>query len=385
MICVQYDKDVGFKSWFPVHRIEPEAMRQITNVCKLPGVFKWAAIMPDVHPGFGMPIGGVVALKSKIVPNAVGVDIGCGVVLAITDLEVARVRKSIKNLLRTLMKAIPAGFRKRKRPVESTVWDQMPEDPVIQKERANASLQLGTLGGGNHFIEIQKTSEEKIALMIHSGSRHLGKAVADHYNRRAQDLLKKQRKEHPPGLAWFSLGSNEGRAYYSAMTFCQHYASDNRRIMMEELLDIMERFFDSFEVSENLETIHNYASIEEHFGEEVVVHRKGAVRASGKVIIPGSMGSASYVGQGLENSSSFKSCSHGAGRVMGRREAHDRIEYRDVIKELEQMNISIVSPDRKSVVEEARQTYKNIEEVMEMQRELVLPLERFEPIGVMKG
>lgn len=382
---VQFAKDMGLKSWFSIAEIEPQAIEQVKNVCSIPNVFKWVALMPDVHPGFGMPIGGVVAFKDKLIPNAVGVDIGCGVVMVKTDIRACEAEYNIRKVLSSALEEIPVGFKKRKRAVVSSIWEDVPEDQVIQKERKNAALQLGTLGGGNHFIEIQKATDENVVLMVHSGSRHLGKAVADYYNKVARAYLKNKETDYPPGLAWLPLDSKQGRDYYEAMRFCLRYASENRRIMIDILLELMGKHFGAFRTLERLETIHNYASLEIHYREEVMVHRKGAVRASGKVIIPGSMGTQSYVGLGLENAESFKSCSHGAGRVMGRKQARERIDYETVMDELSRSGISVVSPDRRSIVEEARETYKDIDEVMVLQKDLVKPLERLVPLGVMKG
>ncbi|HAA85831.1 MAG TPA: RtcB family protein [Kosmotogaceae bacterium] len=382
---MQFAKDIGFKSWIGIAAIELEAMEQIKNVCSIPNVFKWVAIMPDVHPGFGMPIGGVVAFKDKVIPNAVGVDIGCGVLMVKTDINASEAKDNMQRFLSGALEEIPVGFGKRRRSAASSIWEEVPEDPVIQKERENATLQLGTLGGGNHFIELQKTTDEHVALMVHSGSRHLGKAIADYYNRMARTYLKGRKIDHPPGLAWLPLDSRQASNYCEAMNFCLRYASENRRIITDILLKLMERHFGAFSILERLETIHNYANLETHYKEEVMVHRKGAVRASGKVIIPGSMGTHSYVGLGLENPKSFKSCSHGAGRVMGRKQARESINYDKVMHELSRSGISIVSPDRKSIVEEARETYKNIEEVMVLQKDLVKPLEKLVPLGVIKG
>jgi tRNA-splicing ligase RtcB len=385
VIGVEHIPKFNFRAWIPEEKIEPTAREQIHNLAKVPGVHCWIAVMPDVHPGFGMPIGGVAALLDYIIPNAVGVDIGCGVLAIKTNLHFDDVKPHVRPVLQEFLKNIPVGFNKRKSPVDSDLWNHAPQIDLLQRETKNARLQLGTLGGGNHFIEIQRDPNNQIWLMLHSGSRNLGKQVADHFNNEAQNHCKAAGDEFPPGLAWLPVSSQGGNEYFEAMKFCVDFAAENRRQMVAACMNILEKFFPGVMCLEEIESVHNYASKEWHFDKEVVVHRKGAVLAKGKVVIPGSMGTASYIGQGLENPLSFKSCSHGAGRVLGRKEAKRVLQKNQVIADLSQKGILLVTPDLGAAVEEACSAYKNIEEVMEFQQELVRSLLRLEPMGVIKG
>ncbi|MFW6122481.1 MAG: RtcB family protein [Petrotogales bacterium] len=380
-----YSPKKKLKSWIPLEKIDEKAIQQIDNLSTLPDIFKWIAIMPDVHPGFGMPIGGVLALRENIIPNAVGVDIGCGVVSVKTSLKTETVKPVLKELLNEIMKKIPLGHNWRKSPLVSSLFDEVIEDRTIQKELKNAEKQLGTLGGGNHFIEIQQDEEDIVYLTLHTGSRNLGNKVASAYHKLAKRYCKINNIDVPSGLDYFPYKSTEGSSYLKAMNFCVRFASENRQKIADIVLNIMDAHVNNLEERERIETIHNYAQLENHFNKQVMVHRKGAVEAKRKVIIPGSMGTATYICEGLENPDAFRSCSHGAGRVMGRNEAKKKLRYEDIMKDLEKRNLIVVSPSKKSIVEEARQVYKNIEEVMDYQRDLARPIVKLTPLGVVKG
>ncbi|MFO7882114.1 MAG: RtcB family protein [Kosmotogaceae bacterium] len=380
-----YSPKKKLKSWIPLEKIDEKAIQQINNLSQIPDIFKWIAVMPDVHPGFGMPIGGVLALKENIIPNAVGVDIGCGVVSVKTNLSVDMVKPVLKDLLTEIMKKIPLGHNWRKKPLVSSLFDEKIDDKTIQREIKNAQKQLGTLGGGNHFIEIQHDENDTVYLTLHTGSRNLGNKVASAYHKRAKRYCKKNNIDVPSGLAYFPYKSTEGSNYLKAMDFCVRFASENRQKIADIVLNIMDGHFNKLEEVERIETIHNYAKLENHFANQVMVHRKGAVEAKEKVIIPGSMGTATYICQGLENADSFCSCSHGAGRVMGRNEAKKNLGYKDVMNDLEKRNVIVLSPSKKSIVEEARQVYKKIDEVMGYQKDLVRPVVKLNPLGVVKG
>lgn len=386
MICIPYfSPNKKLKSWIPLEKIDENAIQQINDLSLIPDIFKWIAIMPDVHPGFGMPIGGVLALSENIIPNAVGVDIGCGVVSLKTNLSVDMIKPVLKDLLTEIMKKIPLGHNWRKKPLVSSIFDETIEDKTIQKELKNARKQLGTLGGGNHFIEIQHDEEDVVYVTLHTGSRNLGNKVASAHHRHAERYCKRNNIDVPPGLAYFPYKSTEGSNYLKAMDFCIRFASENRQKIADIVLNTMNGQFNNLEERERIETVHNYAKLENHFNKQVMVHRKGAVEAKGKVIIPGSMGTVTYICEGLENSDAFRSCSHGAGRVMGRNEAKRKLRYEDVMKDLNERNVMVVSPGKKSIVEEARQVYKNIEEVMDYQKDLVRPVIKLTPLGVVKG
>lgn len=381
-----YNPKLKLRSWVPVEEIEEVAAQQIYNLSQLPDLFRWVAVMPDVHPGFGMPIGGVIALSENVIPNAVGVDIGCGVIAIKTNLHSWEFNKEkLRNVLTTILREIPVGEKWRKQAIKSEFMDRKIDDPTIETEKQHAKQQLGTLGGGNHFIEIQKDPDENIYISLHSGSRNLGYKVARFYNEKAKKYCKKHRVDTPPGLSWLPRKNEEGKKYIEAMNFCVDFASENRKLLLKFVLKVLSSYFSNFTEMERIETIHNYASLEKHYGKQVMVHRKGAVKAMGKVVIPGSMGSASYIGEGLLNPLSFNSCSHGAGRVMGRQQARKKLNYASVKADMDNMNIMLVTPNREAVVEEAREAYKDINQVMDFQRDLVKRLIKLEPIGVVKG
>lgn len=380
-----WNEQQNFRTWLPPGKIDQAALEQIHNLAKLPDIFRWIAVMPDVHPGFGMPIGGVLATRETIIPNAVGVDIGCGVLALQTNLNREQVRPRVKQILQQFLRTIPVGFKKRSHPLPSRIWHQVPQEEVLERELAKAQLQLGTLGGGNHFIELQYDENDWVWLMLHSGSRNLGKQVADHYDKAARRNRSQLKDSFPPGLAWLELGSHEGENYFRAMEFCVSFAAENRRLMAKLCTDILDHSFPGLQQQQQVEAIHNYAAREEHYGTTVVVHRKGAVLARGKVAIPGSMGTASYIGKGLENPMSFHSCAHGAGRVLGRKEAKRTLNREDVMRDLASRDITLVTPDKGAAVEEASAAYKDIEAVMDYQQDLVQPLIRLIPMGVVKG
>ncbi len=380
-----YNKTHNFRAWLPENKIEPSALEQIHNLAQLPDVHQWIAVMPDVHPGFGMPIGGVLALRENIIPNAVGVDIGCGVLAISTNLKQHQVRPKVETLLREFLREIPVGFKKRSTPLPSKLWQKLPSSPVVRREEKNARLQIGSLGGGNHFIEIQQDQDGAVWLMLHSGSRNLGKQIADHYDKLARRELSSRNISFPPGLAWLKFDSHSGKEYFQAMQFAVDFAAENRRQMAALCIQVLQNHFPGLQWEQQAETIHNYAAREEHYGATVTVHRKGAVLARGKVAIPGTMGTASYIAQGLEHPASFCSCAHGAGRVLGRKEARRKLNSREVMDHLEKQQIVLITPDRSSAIEEASAAYKDIEEVMGYQQQLVKPLLRLTPMGVVKG
>ena len=314
-----------------------------------------------------------------------GVDIGCGVLAISTNLKQHQVRPKVETLLREFLREIPVGFKKRSTPLASKLWQRLPSSPVVRREEKNARLQIGSLGGGNHFIEIQQDPEGTIWLMLHSGSRNLGKQIADHYDKLARQELSNRNISFPPGLAWLKFDSHSGKEYFQAMQFAVNFAAENRRQMAEICIQVLQNHFPGLQWEQQAETIHNYAAREEHYGATVTLHRKGAVLARGKVAIPGTMGTASYIAQGLEHPASFCSCAHGAGRVLGRKEARRKLNSREVMDHLEKQQIVLITPDRSSAIEEASAAYKDIEEVMGYQQQLVKPLLRLTPLGVIKG
>ncbi len=393
MICRTIKSErIPIKLW--IDSIEEGALSQARNLASLPFAHHHVAIMPDCHEGYGMPIGGVLATLGVIIPNAVGVDIGCGICAIKTSLHTID-RETLKRVISKVKETIPLGFNHHKKPQKKELMPQgyeVGELPVTSREYASALHQVGTLGGGNHFIEIQKGSDGHIWLMIHSGSRNIGKQVADHYNKLAGQLNDRwgmpQMKKMQ--LAYLPIDSVEGRRYISEMNYCLNFAYSNRKYMMQMVSGILSDFtacsFLPFEQTEHINIAHNYAIAEKHFGKEVFVHRKGATRAGlGEMgIIPGSQGARSYIVKGKGSAESFQSCSHGAGRVMGRKEAIRRLDLETEARRLEEKGI-IHSLQTADDLEEAASAYKDIGLVMQNQTDLVEPVIELQPLAVVKG
>jgi tRNA-splicing ligase RtcB len=364
--------------------IEKGALEQAKNLANLPFTYKWVSIMPDSHQGYGMPIGGVLATQDAIVPNAVGVDIGCGMMAVKTDLTELDT-EILKRIMGRIHKLIPVGFNHRLTDQEWFGFDAAPDIPIIQEELASARRQLGTLGGGNHFIEIQKGSDGYIWAMIHSGSRNFGLKTANAYHKIAQKMCEKWYSDiSDRDLAFLPMDTPEGWEYFQAMDFCMAFAKANRDRMM---VDVYGSFWEEIKSCHLLEIVDihlNYAAFENHYGKNVLIHRKGATKASSGLtgIIPGSMGTSSYIVEGLGNPESFESCSHGAGRRMGRNEAKLSLNLED---EQAKMAGIIHGLRGTSNLDEAPGAYKNIDEVMENQTDLVKIKVTLKPLGNIKG
>jgi len=387
-------------SWCP--EIEENAMEQIDNLVRLPFVFNRVAVMSDCHSGFGMPIGGVLATKGVVIPNAVGVDIGCGMCAVKTSLTEIDT-ETLKKIMGEIRKVIPLGFNKHDNGQDECLIpyrllsEMIEKYPVVSKEYNNALKSLGTLGGGNHFIEIQKGSDGYIWIMIHSGSRNLGKQVADYYNKLAVELNRKWFSDVPKEweLAFLPVDSEEGQSYIREMNYCVDFALANRQLMMDRIMEIFKNIIGSdfnnitseeFNDVDIINIAHNYAKIENHFGENVWVHRKGATLATENTIgiIPGSQGTKSYIVKGKGNKESFMSCSHGAGRKMSRTQAIEELDLEKEIKMLDDLGV-IHGIRNKEDLDEAPSSYKNIDEVMENQKDLVEILVELTPLAVIKG
>jgi len=369
--------------------VDDEAMAQARNLANLPFAFHHIALMPDAHVGYGMPIGGVFAATGQVVPHAVGLDIGCGVRAWRTSIPVDDFLRVRDLVLNDVQRSVPQGFEwhRDSQADRTTLFDDVPDVPALQAEIEKATKQLASLGGGNHFIEAQVDPDGIVWMMVHTGSRNVGKQVADHFNRVARGINSLEGSTVPPewGLAHLAIDSDDGRAYLSAMEWCMRFAWENRRLIAETIQDAIDRRLPGTVPDEAHDVHHNYAAVETHFGEEVVVHRKGAVRALGTVFVPGSMGTLSYVGEGLAHPLAFESCSHGAGRVMGRKAAMRDLPRDDVLADLKRQDVRLFKAHKRDVSEEAPQAYKDIDEVMRWQRDLVEPRVRLRPLGVVKG
>jgi tRNA-splicing ligase RtcB len=377
---------IPLKLW--LDDLDAEAMAQARNLANLPCAFHHVAIMADAHVGYGMPIGGVLATVGAVIPNAVGVDIGCGMQAVRTGL-VEIEGEGLKKILTGLRKAIPLGFQHHKTPRAVALMPPAAADlPVVREEFASARCQIGTLGGGNHFLEIQHGSDNRIWLMVHSGSRNLGYKVAGQYNAKAGHLAAKAKNAVPKAwqLATLSTDSSLGRQYLEEMQYCVDFARANRHEMMAVFMAIVAEITGCDQFDAPLEVAHNYAAQELHFAREVWVHRKGATRAfAGELgIIPGSQGSRSYIVRGLGNPQSFMSCSHGAGRILGRKEAQRVLNLREEIEKLNARRV-LHAIRHRSDLEEAPGAYKDIAKVIANQSDLIEVVVELHPLAVLKG
>ena len=349
--------------------------------------------MPDVHAGMGMPIGGVLACKDVVIPNAVGVDIGCGMCAVksnykVTDISQDVLRKKIMNGIR---QRIPLGMAHHTQPQPETCLPnghEVERMEVVKRRQSAIVYEVGTLGGGNHFIELQKDEEGNLWVMLHSGSRNLGKLVCEHYNKLAQQLNARWHTvvDEKLRLPFLPVGSAEFKNYWAEMQYCIDFALCNRSLMMQRIQEVLTDALPGISFEPMINIAHNYAAWENHYGQNVIVHRKGATLArEGMVgIIPGSQGTASYIVEGLGNAASFNSCSHGAGRVLSRTAAIASLDMQAEVAQLEAKGIvhAIRSQDD---MQEATGAYKDIEEVIANQTDLIKVKTRLLPIAVIKG
>lgn len=384
--------------FLPIKDIETGAFEQILNVMRLPFA-KHFAVMPDVHQGYGMPIGGVLATSPDvIIPNAVGVDIGCGMCAMRTNIPAdALNRDQLRELVGMIKERIPVDFKKRKTPcLIGEMPGRLHTTLISGAEFVNAKDQLGTLGGGNHFIEIQTGSDGCLWVMVHSGSRHMGKAVCDHYNKIAQQQNEMNFSQVPKawGLAFLHKADTAYHDYIKDMKYCVEYARLNRAKMMNAITDILTHNFTNEYTSgikilgtKTMDICHNHAQLENHFGHNYMVHRKGVAgpyRADTMGIIPGSMGTPSYIVVYKDSASplAMLSTSHGAGRAMSRKAAKKNLTL-----STEQDGLSAILHDMRSQdkLDEAPSSYKDIEVVMKNQAELCDVVVTLKPIASVKG
>ena len=373
--------------------VEETAMRQIENLTTLPFLHHHLAIMPDVHAGMGMPISGVLACDGAVIPNAVGVDIGCGMCAVKTnwkmeDLPAHVIRKEIMKGIRA---RIPLGMEHHKEAQDAKYLPQghdIDKMEIVKRRQHSILHEVGTLGGGNHFIELQKDEEGNLWIMIHSGSRNLGKQVGDYYNKIAVSLNEKWHSVVSPEirLPFLPHGTREFGAYWNEMKYCIDFALCNRKLMMERIQEVIADSLKGIEFEPMINIAHNYAAFEHHFGKDVIVHRKGATLAREGVIgiIPGSQGTASYIVEGLGNPDSFCSCSHGAGRVLSRKAAIKTLDMDAEVRNLEAKGI-IHAIRCQDDMQEASGAYKDIDTVIANESDLVKVKTKLLPIAVIKG
>jgi len=340
--------------------------------------------MPDVHLGKGATVGSVIATHKAVVPAAVGVDIGCGMAAVKTNLTSHDfVDGALASLRRSIERGIPVGFNAHREPTEGALeWASRTRGGHLSPKNL---CQLGTLGGGNHFIEVCVDTEDAVWIMLHSGSRNLGNTLAQGHIKNARKLMKAMDIQlDDMDLSYFPEESAHFEAYVRDVEFAQSYAMENRRLMMAEVIRTMARQFPRFSLSgEIINCNHNYLSREHHFGEDVIVTRKGAIRArKGDLgIIPGSMGTRSYIVRGLGNPDSFDSCSHGAGRRMSRTKAKATFTVADLAAQ----TAGVECRKDRGVLDEIPSAYKDIDEVMANQSDLVEVVAQIKQVLCVKG
>lgn len=378
--------------------LEPAARAQLVNVSKLPIVHHHVAAMPDVHLGIGATVGSVIPTKAAIIPAAVGVDIGCGMIavrlsLGANDLD----ERSLRRVFDAITRHVPVGFAQHEeaaaradaaKPFKRGLRRILERHPGVQKrvgKRSDWTRQLGTLGGGNHFIELCLDESNQAWVMLHSGSRGMGNAIGTHFIELAKREAERLQQQLPDrDLAWFAEGTPAFDDYVEAVGWAQDYARVNRAEMLEIVLATLRRHLPGFETTlAAVNCHHNYVARERHYGEPVWVTRKGAIRAgAGEFgIIPGSMGVQSYIVRGRGNEESLDSCAHGAGRQMSRNAARKRFSVAD----LEAQTAGVVCRKDEGVLDEIPGAYKDIDEVMANQSDLVEIVHTLKQVLCVKG
>jgi tRNA-splicing ligase RtcB len=388
---LQLTTSVPVLSWAG-HELGSNETQMAKNVASLPFVHKHVALMPDVHLGKGALVGSVIATKEAIVPAAVGVDIGCGMCAVQTPYRADQLDGKLKKIRSEVEKLIPVGFNQNKE-VEKDVtnwqgWQDFKAlHPKVQHLEGKAQKQMGSLGGGNHFIELCLDEEDQVWLMLHSGSRNIGNMLAQRHIDTAKELARLAELKLPdPDLSHFVQGTPEFAAYWHDLQWAQNYALRNREVMMARFKRVVETHLAGgkpFKPQMQVNCHHNYAERETHFGEEVYVTRKGAVRArqTDYGIIPGSMGAKSYIVKGKGSADAFCSCSHGAGRVMSRNKAKKSFTLDDLV----QQTAGVECRKDKGVLDEIPGAYKPIEQVMAHQSDLVEVVATLKQVMCVKG
>jgi len=394
---------VPIKRWTRGVPVEPEAIAQLEKIAQLPFIHRWVAAMPDVHLGIGATVGSVVPTVGAVVPAAVGVDIGCGMMAVETSLTASDLPDNLGGVRAAIEKAVPHG-RTTNHGRDKGAWGEPPApvaaawqqlrarfEVIAQKhpevEQSNTVVHLGTLGTGNHFIEVCLDERDRVWFMLHSGSRGVGNRIGSHFIALAKEEMKRWFVNLPDqNLAYLSEGSQHFADYVEAVEWAQDFARHNRELMMGAVIAAVSgckgiRPFAAGEVAVNCH--HNYVAREHHYGKDVLVTRKGAVRArEGDLgIIPGSMGTRSYIVRGKGHPESFHSCSHGAGRAMSRTEARRRF----TVEDHKQMTAGIECRKDEEVIDETPGAYKSIDAVMEAQKDLVEVLHTLRQVVCVKG
>ena len=392
------------KTWTKGVPLDDKALRQLENVAALPFVHKHVAAMPDAHWGMGATVGSVIATKGAIIPAAVGVDIGCGMMAVKASLTANDLPDSLVNVRREIEQAIPHGRTDNGGPNDRGAWEFLPQqlsphwealcatyekitDKHPKAKARNNSRHLGTLGTGNHFIEVCLDEEDQVWLMLHSGSRGAGNRIGMYFIERAKEEMRRWHIDKylpDQDLAYLVEHTELFDDYVEAVHWAQSYALVNRQIMMDLALKAVRQTLGAFTILEQaVNCHHNYVAIENHFGANVLVTRKGAVRArEGDLgIIPGSMGTGSFIVSGKGNPDSFNSCSHGAGRTMSRGEARKRITVEQHVEAMKGIEARL----DEAVLDESPAAYKDIGAVMDAQDDLVEIVHRLRQVVNVKG
>jgi tRNA-splicing ligase RtcB len=390
--------------WTEGVEVADNAEQQLRNTASLPFVHRWVAAMPDVHWGMGATVGSVIPTKAAIVPAAVGVDLGCGMMACRTSLRASDLPDSLDAMRSRIEAAVPHGRTSGRRRRDTGSWGRPPKvveqawaelapefDEICDKHpkiaQSNHLPHLGTLGTGNHFIEVCLDEEQRVWFMLHSGSRGVGNRIGSYFIRKAKEEMRRWHINLPDeNLAYLPEGSQYFDDYVQALSWAQRFARRNRELMMQAVTTAVADMaelpgFDAAEEAVNCH--HNYVAREEHYGERVWVTRKGAVRAgAGELgIIPGSMGARSYIVRGKGNPESFCSCSHGAGRRMSRTEARKRFTLEDH----REATAGVSCRQDEGVIDETPMAYKDIDAVMRAQRELVDVVHTLRQVVCVKG
>lgn len=378
--------------------LEETALQQLKNLAKLPIVFRQIMAMPDVHTGIGATVGAVVPTQSAIIPAAVGVDIGCGMSAVCLSLQANSLPTSLRKIRSHIEHIIPVGFDENplsaiainaalplKEGLEK-IWINHPQLLSMQKKPQERWLaQLGTLGGGNHFIELCLDEKQFIWVILHSGSRGIGNVIGRYFIALAKQDMEKIHQHLPDkDLAYLSEGTAHFDSYVEALTWAQNYAHCNREVMMNRIIQVLHEELPPFTLRhEVIQCHHNYVALEKHFGKEVYVTRKGAIRAGKDElgIIPGSMGAASFIVRGKGNPESFLSCSHGAGRRMSRHQAKRQF----TVEDLRIQTQGIECRKTCNVIDEIPAAYKDIHQVMSLQSDLVDIVHTLKQVLCIKG
>jgi len=378
--------------------LEPAARQQLVNISKLPIVHHHVAAMPDVHLGIGATVGSVIPTLRAIIPAAVGVDVGCGMIAARLSLTANDVdERSLRKVFDQVSRDVPVGFNQHDerdaradaaRPFKRGLRAILERHPGVEKRVGKQSSwvrQLGTLGGGNHFIEVCLDESQRVWVMLHSGSRGIGNAIGTYFIELAKRDAEHQGLSLPDrDLAYFPEGAAHFDDYVAAVHWAQEYARANRAEMLDLVLEALHRHLPAFDVTtEAVNCHHNYVERETHYGESVWVTRKGAIRAGeGELgIIPGSMGTRSYIVRGRGSAESFQSCAHGAGRRMSRNAAQKQFSTAD----LEAQTEGVICRKDRGVLDEIPGAYKDIDEVMDHQSDLVEVVHTLKQVLCVKG